>query len=277
MSPLAAPAVGVVPADLAASIRAHRTHLFVGSGVSASAGLLGWADLMEEMTGVIRKENVVYAPGDLEDFLAHADYLDIAEVFRETVGPNTYFRFLRENYRRDVPLSALLKALAKLELTTIYTTNYDKLLEIAFRRTAKIDPTVVIYPDQLNCIGEDEVRIVKLHGDVDHPTSIVLTRRDYASYSSRHREFVRALESSIIGSTMLFVGFSLRDSNFLRIYNDARSFFDSVGRQSYAFMTDTNIVERSLWKDEGLTIIPVPTHKHMAAKVSALCVSRGSV
>jgi hypothetical protein len=53
----------------------------------------------------------------------------------------------------------------------VFTTNYDKLLEAAFRQAGTADPAVVIYPDQLNYIEDDEVRIIKLHGDIDHPSS----------------------------------------------------------------------------------------------------------
>jgi hypothetical protein len=56
---------------------------------------------------------------------------------------------------------------------------------------------------------------------------------------------------------MLFLGFGLRDPNFERIYDDARSFFDSAKRQSYAFMTGTDAIQRHFWHKAGLTILPL--------------------
>jgi hypothetical protein len=273
MSPARTPAPGI-PADLASSIRTKKVHLFIGSGVSCSAGLLGWDDLIGDMTAAIRKENMTHSAKDLEEFLARAEYIDLAELFRATVGQNAYFRFLRERYRRDVPPSALLKSIAKLNIKTVFTTNYDKLLETAFRRTTQIDPPVIIYPTQLNYIEQDEIRIIKIHGDIDHPASIVLTRTDYAQYASRHTEFVNMLQSSINGYTMLFVGFGLRDPNFQRIYNDARNLFESTNRQAYAVMTGTNAVERTLWHSEGLTIIPMSSHRQALQFVNKLQLSK---
>jgi hypothetical protein len=251
-------------------MRKGKVHLLIGSGVSSSAGLLGWESLISEMADVIRNENTDHSTEDLDDFLARSTYMDIADVFRDTVGCSAYFRFLRERYRRDVPLSPLLKAIAKLDVQTIFTTNYDKLLETAFRRAAEIDPPVIIYPTQLNYIDHDETRIVKIHGDIDHPASIVLTRKDYAQYASKHGEFVNMLQSSINGYTMLFVGFGLRDPNLQRIYDDARNFFESTNREAYALMTGTNAYERDIWRNAGLRIIHMPSHQQVLRFVNEL-------
>jgi NAD-dependent SIR2 family protein deacetylase len=260
----------VVPTDLAASIRAGKVSLFIGSGVSASAGLIGWADLIREMTDIIGKEDTTHTRQEIDDYLRDADYLDVAELFRQVVGPNAYFRFLRERYRREVQPSRLLKAIAKLNVRTIFTTNYDKLLELSFRRTAKADPPVIIYPDQLNYIEQDEIRIIKIHGDIDHPSSIVLTREDYTGYAARHHEFVQMLQSSINGSTMLFVGFGLRDPNFRRIYDDARSFVESTNRQAYALMTGTSKIQREAWRDQGLTILSMSNHNRLPSIIDQI-------
>jgi predicted nucleotide-binding protein len=252
--------VPAFPADLVTSLRAGRVNLFVGSGPSSSARLSNWDDLIQEMAEVIKRENHTFSPDELDIFLAKRNHLDIAEMFRQTVGPHAYFRFLRERYRKDVRPSPLHRAIAKLPAKTIFTTNYDKLLETAFRIGNRIDPAAVIFPEQLNYIEDDEVRIIKLHGDIDHPSTIILTRTDYAGYASKHQEFINLLQSSINGRTMLFLGFGLRDSNFERIYDDARHLYDSTNRQAYAFMAETNAVDpvlESLWLSRGVRVLRV--------------------
>jgi hypothetical protein len=187
-------------------LAANLNYLIGGSRLS------NWDDLIQEMAEVIKRENHTFSPDELDIFLAKRNHLDIAEMFRQTVGPHAYFRFLRERYRKDVRPSPLHRAIAKLPAKTIFTTNYDKLLETAFRIGNRIDPAAVIFPEQLNYIEDDEVRIIKLHGDIDHPSTIILTRTDYAGYASKHQEFINLLQSSINGRTMLFLGFGLRDS-----------------------------------------------------------------
>lgn len=260
----------MMPQDLVDSLREGRVSLFVGSGASCAAGLIGWDTLIEEMKTIIRSENTTFSPIDLDTFLRDADHLDVADVFRTTVQDHRYFSFLRAQYRKSVRLSRLHRTLTKLPVKTIFTTNYDKLLESSFRDANSRDSAVIIFPQQLGIIGEGEPRVIKLHGDIDHPSTIVLTRTDYANYSVRHKEFEFELHRSINDRSILFVGFGLRDSNFRRIYQDARSLYDSGRRLAYAIMTGTNSVERRLWEKDGLKIIPVARRDDVVAAIRTL-------
>ena len=215
------------------------------------------------MKDIIVKENPRLSKRDLDDFLKNRKNQDIADTFLDTVKHHRYLRFLRDHYRRDVPLSKLHKTLSKFPVRTIFTTNYDKLLEVTFRNNKGNDPAVVIFPEQLGYIDDSEVRIIKLHGDIDHPSSLVLTRRDYSEYHSTHRDFINLVESSIINYTVLFVGFGLKDSNFERIHDDARNAYKATKRQAYAVMTGTTQLERILLERGGLTILPVPIHSQV--------------
>lgn len=253
----------LIPADLIDSLTRGRVHLFVGSGPSVAASLPGWDDIIRAMKDIIRNEDTHFPPTELNLFLNSADHLDIADVFRTTVKDHRYFSFLRSYYRRDVRLSPLHRALASMPVKTVLTTNYDKLLEIAFRNGDGGDPAVIVYPQQLGFIDDSEVRIIKLHGDIDHPLTIVLTRSDYATYARRHQEFERELHRSINDYTILFVGFGIRDPNFRRIYQDARTLYDSGKRLAYAIMVGVNSVEQRLWEADGLKIIPVDRYSQV--------------
>ena len=56
----------------------------------------------QKMRSIVKRENRQYSEVELRRFLASADYLDLAEVFRQTVRDHRYFSFLREKFRRDV-------------------------------------------------------------------------------------------------------------------------------------------------------------------------------
>ncbi len=259
-----------IPEDLAKSLRSGNVRLFIGSGVSAAAGMLGWNDLIRSMQATIKKENRTYESSELKRFLATADYLDIAEVFRQTVRDHRYFSFLRDEFRKDVAPCKLHTLISRLPINTILTTNYDKLLEVAFRHKRYNDPAVIVYPEQLGYIGGSETRIIKLHGDIDHPGTLVLTRTDYALYQRRRQDFVRELQLSVNNHTLLFIGFGLRDLNFRRIYEDARQLYDSTKHTAYAIMTAANGVERGLWERDGLIILSVDSHADIPAAIRRL-------
>lgn len=260
----------IIPGDLAKSLASARVRLFVGSGVSSAASLTSWDKLITEMKIVIETESNTYSNEDLESFFAKSDHLEIADVFKATVQDHRYYSFLRSHYRRDVPLSKLHRAISRLPITTIFTTNYDKLLERAYRDRNGIDPPVIIFPEQLGYIEDTSIRIIKLHGDIDHPKTVVLTRMDYANYGSRHREFEQKFHNSVNEYTMLFVGFGLRDPNFKRIYYDARGLYDSGKRLAYAIMTDTNQVERDLWEKDQLKILPAKSYSQVATIIEEI-------
>lgn len=259
-----------LPSDLVESVKIGKIRLFVGSGPSCASGLDSWDALIDDMSTVIRAENHTFSAAELDVFLKKRNHLDIAELFKETVGNHAYYRFLRHRYRKNVPLSRAHHSIARLGINTIFTTNYDRLLEAAIHRQLGIYPAVITHARQLHYIGDDESRVIKLHGDIDDPGTIVLTRRDYAEYAAKHRELADVLRSSINGWTVLFIGFGLRDPNFERIYADARSFYDSTNRQAYALMTGTNDVERALWHRDELTILPLAHPSQLVTALNAI-------
>lgn len=260
-----------LPTELTEAYKNGKLNLFIGSGVSAASKLVSWDDLILKMCDIIKRENTAYSKKDIEEFLKKGDHLDIAELFKDTVGERQYYRFLRELIRQDVSLSKIHKSIAKLQrVNTFFTTNYDKLLETTLRVGNKQDPLVVLHPEQLGFEEEHEKKIIKLHGDIDHPRTIILTRQDYAEYNSKHKDFELGLKDSIINSTLLFIGFGLRDQNFIRIFNDARSFYDCIKHKSFALMVGTNSVQRTMWGRENLKIIEVNNYDKISTVINQL-------
>jgi len=64
--------------------------------------------------------------------------------------------------------------------------------------------------------------LVKLHGSIDQPDTIVLTRLDYAQARADRTEMLSYFRSEMADTAFLFVGFSLSDPNFNLIHDDIR-------------------------------------------------------
>lgn len=108
----------------------------------------------------------------------------------------------------DVPLS---KAIFEINPAHIITTNYDKLLESSSSEFRNQYDVVISDKDLLD--AEKSKYIIKMHGDVSHPETIVLKEQDYLNYSQNHiliELFVKAL---LADHTILFLGYSLNDYN----------------------------------------------------------------
>lgn len=63
---------------------------------------------------------------------------------------------------------------------------------------------------------------MKLHGSIDQPNTIVLTRSDYARARVDRKEMLSFFRGELADAAFLFIGFSLSDPNFNLIHDDIR-------------------------------------------------------
>ena len=105
---------------------------------------------------------------------------------------------------------------------------YERAAADAGRKVAVL-PTNRVFAKE----GQDEAEstgattLIKLHGDVDEPDTIVLTRDDYISFRSERSHVEGLLEQLLLTKQILFVGFSLADDNFQRVVSRVSSLRDS--------------------------------------------------
>ena len=143
--------------------------------------------------------------------------------------------------------AALAHALiAGLPTREAITTNYDRLYETACEATGR--PCAVLpYAPR----SEHRRWLLKMHGCVDHPDDIILTRENYLRYAERNAALAGIVQAMLITRSMLFVGFSLGDDNFLRIVDAVRRAIrptgDRAAQLGTAVMLIDNPLLRTLW------------------------------
>lgn len=248
------------PADLAREVKDSRLSLLVGSGTSTACGLPSWDKVLTAMKNILRRRVSAGQRGDLESFLKTHNHLRIAERYRRAVGEPEYYRFLRNQFRHcSFKIAPILRHLRALTCRVVFTTNYDKVLETAFRGTNGEDPIVIFDHLQLSGLPPDELRIVKLHGDIDHPRSIVLTERDYANYDERYTGLSQYFTGEMAFGSLLLVGFGLRDPNFDRLHANVQKLMMG-GSRVIALMAAQNHFDIDDWEASNLEIANFPTH-----------------
>lgn len=221
--------------------------IFLGAGLSFGVGrFLGraaferpepwddhrfpsWPDLIGRMKDYLleRAASEVEARS-LDRFFASNDYLDCAQLFRTVVDPEEYERFLVSQFEMvpedEHALTPSHFALVRLPLREFFTTNYDSLIELAFERAH--EPLVV--SSSANEFRQHQPErprrhLIKLHGTIDRPDDLVLTRDDYANSRRGRVEMFEHLTAGVRYSSFLFLGFSLTDPNFNIVRDDARA------------------------------------------------------
>lgn len=115
--------------------------------------------------------------------------------------------------------SEIHRAIAGLKPSGIITFNYDRAHESAFHeRGIKFQPLLYDNDAELRELlrhSEDGVPfLLKAHGCVSQPKSLVLTSTSYRAVLSRNRAYRAFLQHTFVRNTLLMVGFGLRDRDF---------------------------------------------------------------
>lgn len=196
--------------ELGARAGAGRLVPFLGAGVSASAGAPTWESLMERLA-----ERAGLGPSDY----GHGQFslLDQAEVIRARFEDGHSFR---QAIAEEVTLEryGLLPAMvASLGVKQAITLNYDGLMEAA---STDIGNTLTVLP--WHEVRKNSPWLLKLHGTVEHPDSIVLTRDDYLGYSADRGALSAIVKALLFTHELLFLGFGLTDDHFHSIAYEVR-------------------------------------------------------
>jgi SIR2-like domain len=187
--------------------------LFLGAGVSCSAGLPSWNGLLDKLA-----RQLGFAGTELEEF-SKLDVLDRGSVLERR------FRHRNESlndrvaqiFEREWDYSLLHGLLACLPADETITQNYDRLFEAAAVGCGSPVATLPYTPGDVHSRW-----LLKMHGCVSRPDDIVIRREDYLRYSERRAALAGIVQATMLTRHMLFVGFSLRDGNFHRAVDDVR-------------------------------------------------------
>ncbi|WP_107771036.1 SIR2 family protein [Nocardioides sediminis] len=194
-------------ADLAASARSGHLALLLGAGVSAAAGLPGWGSLIENL----ERHYDLDPPGEGLD-ITLTDRAELIEREDKDGFKWQVAQLIKPTARPSLPHVLL----AGLDCHQVVTTNYDVLYEAAVSATGNDIKSVMPWA---SAHGADRW-ILKLHGDVDHPEQIVLTRRHMVRYDAANRPSAAVLQSLLLTKRLLAVGVSMTDDNVIRLAHE---------------------------------------------------------
>ena len=119
--------------------------------------------------------------------------------------------------------------LASLPCSEIITTNYDQLIEKAAESHYNANK-VSILPHKPKLHASRW--LLKMHGCVTRPSDIVLTREHYIRYAERYAALGGVVQGTLLTKHLLYLGFSLADTNFHRIFESVRTAMPMTSNKS---------------------------------------------
>jgi hypothetical protein len=235
-------------------INRGKVALFVGAGVSREAGLpSGW-----ELAEILAQEiDYIPQPGDTLGTIA--EYYD-----RELPG-RLIERLVPWLCEGKLP-GPSHKLIPHFNWSTIYTTNYDELLEQGYE-VAKKSFEKVLYNQQLQDLPTNTTPIIKLHGCLSraHRRStevpIVITDKNYEDYGPRREALINKLKQFLFeGNTLLFLGYSLKDPFWQDLRRDVASILQEHTRSYYAVIPYFTEQWSDYWRARQVRLIAGTAH-----------------
>jgi HEAT repeat protein len=252
-----------IPLNLMKALKGSRCVLFVGAGVSAGpGGLPSGTELVRKLAqdgGLCSCQHL----GGTSDCTGIGcccrwSLQRMAQYFELTYTRQSLVAFLNNAIGgMHEPLPAH-KAIARLHtrFSAIVTTNYDKLLEEAFKREINLECASVFEDKHLPYV-ENRPILIKMHGCISDPDSIVITEDDYTykSFFARRPLVANKLRGYLADQVVLFLGYSLEDSTFRNLYHDVARSLGQHKIAAFAIQRSPTELETKYWEQHGVRIL----------------------
>jgi len=203
-------------------VRQEKVVLFLGAGASHAAGGPTGGKLSEMI-----KEKFPNINRSLDNFIdVCQDVIDTPPYNR-----NELEEFIRKTLNTLQPADAH-KIMTKHDWAAIFTTNFDDLIEVAYRTTKdSLKYCQPIYSEQfsVNPADRSKVYLFKIMGSITAQESetgnMVLSRADYNRALIRRRKYLELLSDFVKTGTIVFIGYSFGDRLVLDIIDDIIEIF----------------------------------------------------
>jgi len=204
----------VIPRPLIEEISKGRATLFLGAGASCEANFPGSDELAQYI--LIKSGEDIYQKLNGYDLSAIADYLYSEPGFgREWVRSQIITLFEDKHKCVERPPSSAHRLMTLVKWRSIFTTNYDRLVEISYDSSQNCVQSVLpIYePDaQIRRHEKEIIRFIKLNGSVDEASrksthELVISFSDQQNARRKNKDFYDLLRDEAINGPIVFVGF----------------------------------------------------------------------
>jgi len=198
--------------ELCELIRQEKVVLWVGSGFSKYAGY----PTGTELTSIILSQT-----GKSLQTISNSDSISLneaADIFINNKGRVELNSLLINEFGKKPSRCDIHESLALINrVKYIITTNYDQLFEKAYGEKIQVVSRDKDLPDSAE--NPDNAILLKIHGDIAQPDSIIITSEDYGKFRS-DRIVWSDIRSLLSKYAVVFIGYSLNDPHVKTMLDD---------------------------------------------------------
>jgi NAD-dependent SIR2 family protein deacetylase len=237
----------VFPSELIDSI--HDIVLFVGSGVSTENRLTFpdtfYDTICNELN--IRKNSGISFSKVMSMYCKK--YNSKHQLINKIKERLDYFKLWPELHRKATEFHREFSLFPC--ITNVITTNWDDFFELETHAIPFVYDKDLVFWDQAG------KKVLKIHGSINNPSSIIATEEDYKQcYKNLHKGNIGSqIKLFLSKNTVVFIGYSFQDEDFQKIYNFIKNKMGAFKKQAYIVTTDKK--SDSKWKK--LKLAPIYT------------------
>src|SRR6266404_2713327 len=186
-------------------------------------------------------------PELMEYFCKNLDGGRHNRLIREAVARIERFAVPGEDHRYATMFGDELTEIAY--FNRFVTTNWDPFLE------RSLEVMIPVVEDRDLAFWDDRKRqVLKIHGCITRPYSIVATSNDYENCLKRNPLIFNKLQDLMATKTFLFCGYSLRDSDFQSIWDGIVKSLGRFTKLAYAIDPSASSDSVAHWKGRGIEL-----------------------
>jgi hypothetical protein len=228
----------------------------------------GWGVFLRgALVAVTKRADKEYA----RKLIVAGQFLDAAEVITECSDQADFDQYLRRTFVQPrFAASEVHKIILEMDPKIVITTNYDQIYDVYCNSgIAQSGYNIANYSDKFVVENiRSRVRlIIKAHGCVSDPRSIVLSRSSYYRARRDHPGFYNVLDALFLTNTLLFLGCSLTDPDIQLVLENANISAPS-SHPHYALVekSDHRSIKAAIKATHNIELIEYPKGRHDVAK-----------
>jgi len=243
---------GFIPEPLLDDITNGECVLFLGAGASTEGSTYFDKSLVDLLA-----EKCKYPASSAKNLPKVAQYFcDVMDggfkgrLLREIREYLDQYMEIAEAYSSATMVHELVAKIGFFQI--IITTNWDVFMERELNVLPLVRDADLVY------WNSNKRQVIKLHGCISQPETIVVTEDDYRDFQEKRVDcpISNKLKDLMATKTLLFVGYSLKDESFQILQENVLSRMGKLARTSYAVLPQptNDLVQR--WKEKGIRMIP---------------------